>query len=287
MTRWHEDDLAGRLLQQQVDQWTILRLPALAETQKDRDLNDKYLNVSTGQPDPLGRAPGEPLCPVRFSRAALDAIQADVGTMVWSAEYQGVPRAAEGNKFKRHWFPIVDAAPAVARRVRYWDKAGTAGDGDYTVGLLMAEAGGLYYVEDVVRGQWSDHQRETVIRQTAALDAAKYANTVTIWVEQEGGSGGKDSARATIKNLAGFPVKAETVSGNKTVRAAPFAAQCEASNVRMVRGSWNGAYLEELCAFPNGKNDDQVDGSSGAFNKLALGETEVAADEAQVTPSPF
>jgi len=119
MTRWHEDDLAGRLLQEQADRWVVLRLPALAETQEERDENDRRLGLPTGQPDPLGREPGEPLCPKRFSRSALEELRRDVGPVAWAAEYQGVPRAPEGNRFKRHWFPIVDAAPAMARRVRY------------------------------------------------------------------------------------------------------------------------------------------------------------------------
>ncbi|GAB4514050.1 MAG: phage terminase large subunit [Anaerolineae bacterium] len=273
MTRWHEDDLAGRLLQEQADRWTVLRLPALAETQEERDENNRRLGLPTGQPDPLGRQPGEPLCPGRFSREALEEIRRDVGPMAWAAEYQGAPRAPEGNRFKRHWFPIVDAAPAQARRVRYWDKAATAGGGAYTSGVLMAEAGGIYYVEDVVRGQWSAWQREQVIRQTAELDRQRYGNTVQIWIEQEPGSGGKESAENTIRNLAGFPVFADRPTGDKDVRLEPFAAQAEAGNVRLVRGAWNGAYIEELCAIPNSPYRDQADATAGAFNKLtgALG----------------
>ena len=268
MTRWHEDDLAGRLLREQADRWAVLRLPALAETQEERDENDRRLGLPTGRLDPLGRRPGEPLCPKRFSLEALEEIRRDVGPLAWAAEYQGVPRAPEGNRFKRHWFPIVDAAPVQARRVRYWDKAGTAGGGAYTAGVLMAEAEGIYYIEDVVRGQWSAGQREQVIRQTAELDRQKYGNTVQIWIEQEPGSGGKESAENTIRNLAGFPVFADRVTGDKDIRLEPFAAQAEAGNVRLVRGPWNGVYIEELCAIPNGPYRDQADATAGAFNRL-------------------
>jgi len=100
--------------------------------------------------------------------------------------------------------------------------------------------------------------------QTATLDGPE----VQIWLEQEGGSGGKESAQVSLRELAGFNVKAERVTGSKTVRAMPFAAQCEAGNVRLVRGSWAPAYLDELTVFPAGTHDDQVDGTSGAFNKL-------------------
>ena len=267
MTRWHEDDLAGRLLSEQGDEWTVLRLPALAETQEERDKNNELLGLPSGLPDPLEREPGAALCPQRFSRAALLEIKRDVGSMVWYAEYQGTPRAPEGNKFKRHWFAgkIVDAVPAAANRVRYWDKAGTKDGGDYTVGALLAEHEGRYFVEDIVRGQWSDYERDKVIRQTAETDGLK----PVIWLEQEGGSGGKDSANATIRMLAGFNVHADRPTGDKVVRAGPFAAQCEAGNVYLKRAAWNAQYIAELCAFPNGVNDDQVDASSGGFNKLA------------------
>src|SRR5262249_15027559 len=107
-TRWHEDDLAGRLLAEQGSEWTVLRLPAVAETQEERDDNNERLGQARGQPDPLGRKPGEPLCPGRFSTEALAQLRRDVGSMAWASQYQGVPRAAEGNRFKRAWFPVVD-----------------------------------------------------------------------------------------------------------------------------------------------------------------------------------
>lgn len=68
--------------------------------------------------------------------------------------------------------------------------------------------------------------------------------------------------------LAGFVVHAEPETGDKEARAAPFAARCEAGNVSLVRGTWNEAYLDELCVFPTGAFKDQVDASSGAFGRL-------------------
>ncbi len=269
MTRWHEDDLAGRLIQEQGDEWTILRLPALAESQEERDANNARMGLPIDSPDPLGRAVGEPLCPRRFSREALLALQKDVGPLGWTAEYQGAPRLPEGNRFRRSWFTIVDAPPVDAERVRYWDKAATPGGGAFTAGVLMAKTPeGIHFVEDVVRGQWSSGERDQIMRETAELDALKYSNRVQVWTEQEPGSGGKESAEATIRLLSGFPVQAEPVTGSKDTRLEPFAAQCEAGNVKLVRGAWNGAYLEELCAIPNGKYRDQSDASGGAFNKL-------------------
>lgn len=271
MTRWHPDDLAGRILQEQGAKWTVLRLPALAETQAERDENNKYLGLPTGEPDPVGRAPGEPLTPSRFSTKALIEIKQDVGSLAWAAEYQGVPRAAEGNRFKRQWFgKIVEAVPKFVRRIRYWDKAGTSGGGAYTCGLLMAEHEGNIYIEDVVRGQWSAFERETIIKQTAELDAIRGGSNwaVRIIVEQEPGSGGKESAESTIRNLAGFSIEADRPSGDKDTRLEPFAAQCEAGNVYLIRGEWNWGYIEEMVSIPNGTYRDQGDATAGAFNKL-------------------
>ena len=104
------------------------------------------------------------------------------------------------------------------------------------------------------------------MRQTAEYDGP----TVPIWVEQEGGSGGKESAEISIRELAGWMVRAEPVTGKKPTRAGPLAAQAEAGNVKLIRGQWNEDFLHELHGFPEGGNDDQVDAASGAFNKLAL-----------------
>jgi len=250
MTRWHEDDLAGRILaSDDAPNWTVVNLPAEAEAA-----------------DLLGRDVGDALCPERYDLDALQRIRRVLGNSYY-ALYQQRPVSPEGEMFKRQWFEIVPAAPASAMRVRYWDKAATQGDGDYTVGLLMArDTSGLFYVQNIVRGQYSALERERIIRQTAELDG----RDVTIWIEQEPGSGGKESAESTVRMLAGFTARAERVMGDKATRAEPLAAQCEARNVKLVRGEWNSAYLNELTAFPQGKHDDQVDASSGAFAKLSL-----------------
>ena len=107
------------------------------------------------------------------------------------------------------------------------------------------------------------------MRSTAEADGIETLQRI----EQEPGSGGKDSASISVRNLAGFDVQARPVSGDKETRFRPFAAQAEAGNVYMVAGEWNAAYLDEICSFPFGKHDDQVDGTGGAFNELAVGAT--------------
>lgn len=177
-------------------------------------------------------------------------------------------RPAAGKVFNRGWFDVVDAAPVEAKRVRYWDKAASDGKGDHSAGTKVACANAVYYIEDVVRGQWSSGARNKIIKETAISDGLETA----VWVEQEPGSGGKESAEISIKELAGFVIHAEKVSGSKLSRAKAFAAQAEAGNVKLVRGRWNKEFLDELHAFDgrDGGQDDQVDTASGAFNKIAL-----------------
>jgi len=167
---------------------------------------------------------------------------------------------------------IVPARPVASDGVsaaRYWDKAGTAGGGAYSSGVLMARMrDGTFTVVDVRRGQWSALDREKVIKQTAEIDHGIYPTT-KIWVEQEPGSGGKESAEASVRMLAGFSAAADKVTGAKEVRADPFAAQWQAGNIKLVRADWNRGYLDEHEHFPAGKYVDQVDASSGAFNKIA------------------
>lgn len=260
MTRWNDDDLAGRILaSEDGPNWQTILLPAEAE-----------------EGDPLGRTPGDPLCPERFDKQALARIRLVLGRD-YHALYQQRPQPREGEMFKRAWFEIVAAFPSGARLVRYWDKAGTADAGAYTAGALLAVKDGIWYVVDIVRGQWGAAERERMIRQTAELDSQKHGY-VEYWVEQEPGSGGKESAEATIRNLAGFTVRPDRVSGDKALRAEPLAAQAEAGNVKIVRGVWNAAYLDEITGFPTGKYKDQVDATSGAFNKMSTGGVSVVDD---------
>lgn len=268
MTRWHEDDLAGRIMQSEdADKWTVIRIPANAETQQEQDGYHKKIGLSVGEPDPLGRSPGQATCPERYDESKLARIKAVLGNSYY-ALYQQRPTAPEGNMFKRSWFEIVSEVPeSITKRVRYWDNAGTQDGGAYTCGVLMSlSEDGIYYIEDVVRGQWSAGEREKVKRQTAEMDGKE----VHIYTEQEPGSGGKESAENTIRNLAGFRAYADRVTGDKVTRAEPLAAQCEGGNVKLKKATWNAGYIERLTAFPSGTYKDDTDASSGAFNKLVV-----------------
>jgi predicted phage terminase large subunit-like protein len=95
-----------------------------------------------------------------------------------------------------------------------------------------------------------------------------YHGRVQIVIEQEPGSSGVDSVRHEIRMLGGHSVVADKVTGSKDIRLEPFASQAEAGNVQLKRGDWNGTYIDEMCAVPNGKYRDQADASGGAYNKL-------------------
>lgn len=180
--------------------------------------------------------------------------------------------AYEGGMFKREWFEIVDAAPADAAYCRGWDKGGTSGGGDPSAGVLVAKTkDGVWYVCDVVRGQWAATERDKIIKQTAKMDADRYKD-YAIFIEQEPGSGGKQSAEISVKDLAGYVVDVKLATGSKAARAMPLASQAGAGNVKIVRGAWNRDYIDELATFTgaDGARDDQVDATSGAFNYLAL-----------------
>ena len=181
----------------------------------------------------------------------------------------------EGDVFERAWFAIAIAAPFDAERVRAWawDRTGTEGG----AGVLMAKGVyGVCYVEDVIRGrgQWSSRARNKIIKQTAQLDAERFGRRLRIMVEQEPGSGGKESAEHTIEQLAGFDVRAHRLTGGKVMRAEPMSASAEGGNVRLVRGAWVPEFLEALCSFPGGTHDDQVDAAALAFSTLVTGSTQ-------------
>lgn len=186
--------------------------------------------------------------------------------------------------FQREWFyPLVNETPRVAQRVRYWDRAGTKGGGCYSAGVLMSRTDdGVFWVEDVQRGQWSSEERNRAIVETARRDAQLYGNTVQIWGEQEGGSAGKEISEQFIKMLAGYPVHRDIVGGKgtrliqglelphkpKIIRSQGLVAQSEAGNVRVKRAVWTGDFLDELVMFPESDICDQVDAASGCLNKL-------------------
>jgi predicted phage terminase large subunit-like protein len=182
----------------------------------------------------------------------------------------------QGHAFKRENFEIVDQPPenkSPLRVVRYWDCAATEGrqnsksgswEPSWTVGTkLSLHEDGFYYVEDVRRKQLGPGGVERLVQTTAAVDG-RYR--VSIYMEQEPGSAGKvviDYYRRHI--LQGFTFRADKVTGSKADRARPVISASEAHLIKVVRGPWINAWLDELEAWPTIEAQDQVDSLSGAF----------------------
>ncbi len=280
-TRWHEWDLFGRILDNEglyspenPTGWTVVNLPALAE--KD---------------DILGRDVGEALCPERFDRETLLQIKKSLGNG-FNALYQGRPTQQEGGMFKRRDFLFAERIPKEEephlKYYRCWDSGASKNKGDYTCGVLLAYStrSKHIFIVDVVRGQWETNTRKQRMLKIAREDNVRYGN-VYIRFEVEGGSSGKDVEKDTIRLLQGFSVKGIPSRTNKQLRAEPFAAQVQGGNVTLIKGLWNRDYLDEMTVFPNGKHDDQVDASSGAFNDAMSGQSFilVGGKRVEVTPS--
>lgn len=259
MTRWHEDDLGGRLLETQGDRWQILKLPAIAE-----------------QDDPLGREPGMLLWSgddsYRYDeelRRVHEESQASGAMRNWESLYQQNPRPLEGALFKINKVTAVDAALPSAKVVRAWDLAATealgARDPDWTAGVRLARTGdGGFVVEDVVRFRGGPEEVEAAILATASHDGPG----VRIGLAQDPGQAGKAQVLYLTKKLVGHKVESSPDTGAKETRAAPVASQMNVGNVAIVRAGWNRPFLDELAGFPSAKHDDQVDALSRAFAML-------------------
>jgi predicted phage terminase large subunit-like protein len=229
-TRWHEDDLAGRLLEQEPDQWQVLELPAVSDT-------------------------GQALWPEWYDKPALDRIKDTIGPREWSALYQQKPQPDEGTFFRREWFQTWGKLPAL----RYYgtsDYAVTDGGGDYTVHRLwgIASDGDVYRV-DGWRGQTTSDQWIE-----AKLDLiAKYKPLA--WFG-EGGVIQKAIEPMLRRRMRERNVhcRLEWLSSvsDKPTRARSFQAMAATQRVFFEPG----ADLSEFLVFPAGKHDDDVDTAS-------------------------
>ncbi len=252
MTRWHEDDLGGRLLSRHGELWRTLRLPAIAEAE-----------------DPLDRPHGAPLWPEWESAEDLARKRLIVGERVWSAMYQQTPRPPDGALFTFKHVAMLDALPIGGQSVRAWDFAGTAklasNNPDYTVGLkLHCDENQRFTITDITRLRAGTNEVEALVLQTAKLDG----RAVAISLPQDPGSAGKFAATYLTRQLAGHHVIVTAETGSKRTRATPVASQLDAGNVALLRANWNPSLIDELREFPFGSHDDQVDALSRAFATL-------------------
>jgi len=276
MQRSHHNDLTGHLIEKhkggEIRNLVTLILPARYEKERDLHLQTK---TPLSFKDPRTKE-GQVLDKGRYPDEVLKDLESRMTEYARAGQLQQRPNPRGGGMFKVENFKIISQSPPkrfILKSVRYWDKAATEGGGSLTAGVLMYQmrkdwVGPKFIIEDVVSGQWSAGVRNERIKQTAALDGV----SVYVYTEQEPGSGGKESAEGTVKDLAGFRVEADRVTGSKEIRAENYASQVEVQNVALVRGDWNKEFLDQHEFFPTGsRKKDMVDASSGSFNKLNFG----------------
>ena len=246
-TRWHEDDLAGRVLADMAaggDQWNVISLPAIAE--------DEF--------DPLGREPGDALWPDWEPLGDLERKRKAVGPRDWSALYQQRPAPEEGDYFRSEWLKPYDKQPAKDTLRIYGgsDYAVTADGGDYTAHVVVGlDPEGRMYLLDL----W---------RQQAASDVwiEAFCDLVEewkpqAWAEEQGqikaGVGPFLDRRQRERNAycyrQTFPTKYD-----KAVRAQSIRGRMALEGLYVpVNAPWYPAFRAELLSFPAAKHDDQVD----------------------------
>ena len=257
MTRWHQDDLGGRLLESDPS-WNLVKLPAIAEAN-----------------DPLNRAPGEALWPEWENEAALDRKRRSIGTRVWQSLFQQNPNPDTDALFTTTRIQILESPPPIQREIRAWDLAATlpteGRDPDWTVGLKLAvTTDGKYVVTDIIRHRNGPTEVARIITATANQDGAG----VLIGLPQDPGQAGNQQIAWLTERLAGHRVHASPESGSKLTRAIPAAAAVDAGLISLLRAPWNSAFLDELRDFPQGRKDDQVDALSRAFSLAATATTQ-------------
>lgn len=242
-TRWHEDDLIGRLLNAQEtggDRWTVLHLPALADD-------------------------GQALWAEKYDVEALARIKANIGSRNWEAQYQGRPSPAEGGTFKRHWWRFYRELPSdLSGHLQSWDMSfKETKSGSYVVGQVWATRGADRYLLDQVRFRGDF---PTTVQAVRAL-SAKWPKATAKLVENKANG---PAIVATLRHELTGLIEVEPECG-KDARANAVSPQVEAGNVFLPDpgiAPWVGDLVEECAAFPTGAHDDQVDALSQALIRL-------------------
>lgn len=253
MSRWHENDLAGRLLRasdaKEGEHWDTLLLKAVAEG-----------------PDPMGRKQGEALWPDEWSLDELLRVKQAQGARAFAARYQGSPRAMEGSLLDSGKLKMIDSeqVPSLRRKVRRWDLAFSDSDAaDYLSGAKMGvDNAGRRYILHIkrVQGKWT--QGLPMILRMAVEDGLD----TEVAIEANGTQLGY--AQEVKQLLPTRLVREDKPTGNKEMRAALWGSRLEDGIIYCVRGEWNQEFFDEMDYFPNAEHDDMVDAVSGAWGML-------------------
>ena len=269
MSRWHQDDLAGRLTDGWGEQYDHVSIPAIYE--KRVDPADPDIETS---PDIFNREFGEALWPEMWPVEELEKHKKAVGSLIWQAQYQGRPTTPGGTLFKRENWRYIDLkdVPEGVADIRGYD-FGASEDvrtGDPTASVLMRRCfDGRIIVMDAEQYWMTPGARNKRIQETAQIDT-EYTR---ISIPDDPGQSGSSQVEDFKQNvLPGFFVMSSPETGSKAVRSFAYAAQVEHNNVYLVKGTWNKAYVDEHADMTDegttGDHDDQVDASSRAYNSL-------------------
>lgn len=262
MQRVHMDDLSGAVLARNLG-YQHLMIPMRYEP-------ERAVVTEIGWKDPR-TFEGELMDPQRVPESEVE--KEERSEYSFAGQYQQRPAPREGGLFKipENWQTeiVVDAAPAGAHTVRGWDLAGSKRKTSaWTVGLKMSRLNGIIYIEDVKRKRATPNEVEKLVTDTAKDDGLLIMQDLP----QDPGQAGKAQKMRYAELLAGHLFSITTESGKKEDRALPLSAQVEAGMVRLVRGPWNAALVDEFRSFPNGTYKDQVDAASRAFAGLLRGD---------------
>lgn len=242
MTRWHEDDLVGRILSSSdKNNWDVLILPAIAEAN-----------------DQMGRKVGDPLWPDYIPIEMLESIRNTTNPKTWSSLYQQNPTIETGDYFKRDWIKKVNRIPHGLNIYGASDYAVSAGRGDFTVHVIIGhdDKNDDIYVIDIWR-----EQEESNVWVEKFLDLADKHKTL-VWAEEQGQilKSLDPFIRKEMDTRKQFVYREQFTSAvDKTVRARSFQAYMAQGKVYILNADWTPALERELLAFPSGKHDDQVD----------------------------
>ena len=264
-TRWHEDDLVGRILEQDKTEgeWTVLNIPCEAEEPKEGE-----------EPDPLGREPGEPLWPEQgYDAEWLAKKKRDVGAKAWESLYQGHPTPGQGFLFKRqyfksfreHWngkeatYELITTGgsklwPASLCKVfQTCDVAGsTKTSADYfCLGTFALTPDNELLILDMFRARMEGPDQPDFIQQ-------QYLARRPLMVGVESKNMGLTLFQSLVR--MGLPIVELKPDADKFTRAMPAAARYSTGTIyHPVHATWLDDAESELCAFPHGAHDDQVD----------------------------
>jgi predicted phage terminase large subunit-like protein len=264
LTRWHDDDLAGRLIRlaksdPKADQWVVVRLPARADAEP---------SIPEDQ-----RQPGEPLWRDKYDDEALDRIEAGLGSREWGAQFQQTPKPDSGKILDSTKLRMIspDEIPPLVKIVRYWDLAFSEQSGaDYVsggkVGLTADNRRVILHLKRI-KGRWTESR--PVIIETAQRDGVD----VECIVEANGTQLGYFQDIHDDERMSRRVVSPGIPKGSKEMRASLWGSRLDDGIIYCVRGEWNQPLFDEMDFFPNGENDDQVDSVSGA-NYALVGDNE-------------